>query len=241
MISVKFDVNGAYITRWSHSPQDIIAMGQSYVAWEAGLPQAQRLTAPSLAMMQAALVAAQAEQVTAGNSEATRAAAAELYRQTLVNVKGKLKLAVLRLKNKYFANLAQLEAWGLETVSTPNGVSVRQPRGEAEWAAFLVAYVAKETSLPVAEQLPDPLLAEMTALLATLQQAHADRTAGRNRRETAVQVRSVLAAQLLMLLQTAAIVLVATRYNGEVSSELQQWGFDVVHRPPANHNTPPAA
>lgn len=236
MISVRFDSNGDYKVRWSGKQQPIIANGVAYVAKESSLPVGQQITAPTLASVQAALAAAQAEHSAALSGEAIRAAAAEEYRQAMITAKSKLQVALLRLKNKYINNLAQLEAWGVATVAGSNGIRVRQPRTESEWVGFLKAYVTKESSLTAPEQITDPALAEMSDLNDTVQETLATRKAGKDQRETAVQTRTENAEQLNMLLQTAAIVLVATRYNGRVTNDLQQWGYDVVEDVPPTKN-----
>lgn len=228
MLSVRFDVNGDYKVRWGTRPYQIIANGVAYVAKESSVAVGQQIAAPTLASVQAALAAAQAEHSAALNGEAIRATAAEEYRQTMATAKNKLKVALLRLKNKYITNLAQLEAWGVETVVGSDGIRVRQPRTETEWVNLLKAYVAKEGSLTAPEQITDPTLAEMTDLNDTVQETLATRKAGKDQRETAVQTRSENAEHLNRLLQAAAVVLVATRYNGRITNDLQQWGYDVV-------------
>lgn len=228
MISVRFDSSGDYRVRWSAKQQVIIANGVAYVAKESSVPVGQQIPIPTLAAVQAALAAAQAEHSAALSGEAIRATAAEEYRQAMLTAKNKLQTALMRLKNKYINNLAQLEAWGVETVAGSNGIRVRQPRLESEWVNFLKAYVAKESSLTAPEQITDPTLAEMTDLNDTVQEVLATRKAGKDQRETAVQVRSENTELLNRLLQTAAIVLVGARYNGRVTNDLQQWGYDVV-------------
>ena len=230
MIAIKIDNDGSYIVRWPSRPQDILQLGAAYVAYEASLPTHKQILTPSLALVQAAVASAQAEQASAGSGEAARAIAAETYRQTIAVVKTKLNQALLQLKAKYAVNQAQLENWGLDTVSSVNGISVRKPRYDKEWAAFLDAYVTQETSLDAAARLLDPPLAEMTTLNNILKAADAARQAGRNQRESAVQTRSVLADELLDLLQLAALAIVVTQEGRTVTSKLQSWGYEVVQR-----------
>jgi len=240
MIAIKIDNDGSYIVRWPSRPQTILQLGAAYVAYESSLPTIKQVLTPSLAIIQGALAAAQAEQASAGNGEASRAIAAETYRQTFAIAKVKLNQALLQLKAKYAANQAQLENWGLDTVSSLNGISVRKPRYDKEWATFLDMYVAQETSLDAAARLADPPLAEMTALNIALKAADAARQAGRNQRESAVQTRSVLLDELLDLLQLAALAIVVTQEGRVVTSKLQSWGYEVVQRtsPPAPNGEP---
>ena len=190
MVTIKIDANGTYILRWPRAQHEIIALGVGYVAHESSLPANKQVLAPSLAMVQESLAAAQAEQGVAGSSETSRATAAETYRQTLATAKPKLNLALLQLKAKYAANQAQLEGWGLDTVAGSAGVVVRKPRTEKEWATFLTTYVTQETSLAAGNQLAEPPLAEMSTLATTLADADAARKAGSSQRQAAVETRT---------------------------------------------------
>lgn len=240
MLTVRIDANGTYTLKWSRQQAQIIALGVGYVAYESSLPANNRVLAPSLTLVQEALAAAQAEQSTAGSSEVSRATASETYRQTLSLAKPKLNMALVQLKAKYISNHAQLEGWGLDTVAGSSGVTVRKPRTEKEWATFLTNYVAQESSLAAANQIADPPLAEMSTLATTLQAADTARKAGSSQRQAAVETRTAAANRLLDLLQTAALVITVTQFNGVVSNHLEQWGFQVVTRTTApNGDTGP--
>lgn len=240
MIGVRIDNNGSYRVRWpTHSRQgETLQLGMNYVNYENSLPAHKQVAAPPLALIETALAAAQAEQSAAGSGEVSRATAAETYRQSLDAAKPKLNVALVQLKAKYVGNQAQLEGWGLDTVPSSSGITVRKPRYDKEWASFLAAYVSKETSLAVAEQITNPPLAEMTALNSALQAAAAARQAGRNQREAAVQTRTAATTRLLDLLQAAAIIIVVTQFNGVVTNDLQHWGFQVVARTPVGDSLP---
>lgn len=234
MIMVKMDSGGSYHLRWPKSQSEIIALGAAYVAYESSLPGNKQLAEPSLADVQAMLAAAQAEHAAANSGETARAVAAENYRQTFLTAKTKLNAVLLQLKVRNLSNLALLEGWGLDTVTGFNGVSVRKPRSDREWVDFLASYVAKETSLDAAARITDPPLTEMTALNDALQAADAERKAGRDQRETAVESRMVMTKKLLTMLQAAAFTFVVARYEGVVTNGLQKWGYDVVAYNAAN-------
>lgn len=228
MIAIRIDVNGAYQVQWPKKSADILALGQAYVTYEASLPGGQQLAAPTLATMQAANTAAQTAQAAAGSGEVARAVAAENYRQAIAAAKQRLEISLARLKANNMSNLAKLEEWGLDAVAGSNGVSVRRPRSDPQWEAFLDAYVTKESSLPANEQITDPPLEEMVTLNSNVQTARAARTAGRNQREANIQTRTAEAQRLLDLLQVAAAVMVITRHNGVVTNDLQAWGYAVT-------------
>lgn len=228
MISIKLDAQGEYNVRWPRSATAILQLGQTYTQYENSLPAAEQLAAPPLAMVETAYQAARAAQTAAGDGEAIRAMASETFRQTMTVVKARLEVALVRLKSNYLSNLAQLEQWGLDTVLSSRGISVRKPKNDNAWVAFLDAYVTKESSLPVAEQITDPALAEMSTLRDTLLTAQAQRTAGRNQREANVQTRTVELQRLYDLLQAAALILAVTQFNSVVTNDLQHWGYTVT-------------
>lgn len=236
MFSVRIDEDGMYQVRWPsiYREREVLDLAVAYVAREQSLPEAQRVLSPALALIEGVLAAAQSEQLTAKSSETARATAAETYRQTFAAAKPQLNLALLHLKARYAANLAQLEAWGLDTVVQGHTISVRKPRTEREWAQFLAQYVAKESSLAAAQQLPEPPLPDMIALNTTLQTADAARKSSQSQREAAVETRVTIVNRLLDLLQGAALVIVLTQFEGRVTNDLQQWGFQVIARTPSN-------
>jgi hypothetical protein len=189
--------------------------------------------------MQAALTAAEVAVQSAAGGETTRATAAEVYRQAIAQARPMLETVILHLKSKYAGNLAQLEAWGLKTTSSTRGVSVRKPTDEQKWADFLLAYVQQEQALPTADRIADPPLDKLIALAQIIQSSRAERTAGRTRREMAVESRSAAATRLLDLLQAAAVVRVVNDYASRVTNDLQQWGYSISARTGAG--SPPTA
>ena len=75
MLNVRIDASGAYAVIWPRRQSEIINMGLIYVNYESSLPSNKQLLAPPLTLIQTTLAAAQAEQASAGNGEASRAAA----------------------------------------------------------------------------------------------------------------------------------------------------------------------
>ncbi len=232
MITIKVDATGLYWLRWpALTRQDeVMELGRMYVAYEGSLPEGERVLTPGLGLIEGVLAAAEGERAAAHNAETARAIAAETYRQTFAAAKPKLNIALLQLKARYAANLAQLEAWGLDTVVLGATISVRKPRTEREWAQFLARYVAQESSLDAANRLLEPPLMEMTALNDTLQAADTARKTAQSQREVAVETRKKLVNRLLDLLQAAALAIVLTQFEGRVTNDLERWGFEVVGR-----------
>jgi hypothetical protein len=232
MLNIKLDTKSDLSVKWPlHDPQ-ILALGAAYVAYESSLTAQLQLKDITLAMMQTALTSAQTAATSAGGGEAARAIAAETLRQKYATAQPLLENAINQLKAKYYANLAQLENWGLETVAGGNPVTVRKPRTQTAWIAFLKAYVTKEAALPVADQLTVPALATLQTLNTDIQAALVARDAGRTTREVGVLGRSAATQRLLDLLQVACAILVAVKYNGVVTNNLQSWGFLVEAKTP---------
>ena len=240
MLNIHNNPSAVLRVRWPKNDAEVISVGTTFIAYEGSLPAPQQVQDIPLARIQAAHTSAQAGVTGAGGGEAARAIAAETLRQNYLAAKPLLETAIHHLNVKYRANLAQLELWGLETVLGPTGIRVRKPRGQRGWIAFLQAYVTQESALPVADQLTAPALAQMQTLHTNIQDALRARNEGRNTREISVQGRTAATQELDSLLRIACAIIVTARYDGEITNELQHWGFNVVARPPSQgQSTPP--
>lgn len=239
MLQIKADITGAYTVRWPALTREdgVMELARTYVAYEGSLAEGERVLTPGLGLIEGVLAAAEGERAAAHHAETARAVASETYRQTFAAAKPKLNIALLQLKARYAANLAQLEAWGLDTVVLGSTISVRKPHTGREWAQFLARYVAQETSLDAASRLSEPPLTEMTALNDTLQTADAARKTAQSQREAAVETRKGLVNRLLDLLQGAALGIVLTQFEGRVTNDLERWGFEVVGRRAKNNSS----
>jgi len=224
-MNIRWDTQGNLRLVWPKKYSEVMAMAQAFVTYESGLPAQERLAAPSLGVIQGALdnTAAAVQAVQGG--ELDRATASTRYHQTMEQTHPLLDIALLLLQVAHTDNLAELKAWGLEVRGNEH---VYKPTGEKGWAKFLLSYVEQESSLPEAERLVAPPLAQIAALAEALRQSMEQRQSGLNRREKGVKDRAAAAAHLRRLLQAAAAVLIATRYDGRVVNDLQQWGYQVV-------------
>ena len=238
MLSIRIDAKSALTVNWPRKDADIIQAGRTFIAYESGLNEGDQLRDVSFSFIQSVFALAEAAVLAAGGGEASRATAAETLRQSYETVKPLLESALVQLKAKYFANLAHLETYALDTVAGTSGVVVRKPRTQKEWLAFLDAYISQQNSLPAPERLTTPTLATLQTLQMDIQTALLDRTEGRNTREINVQGRSAAVQRLLDLLQVACAVLVAVQFNGVVTNDLQNWGFTVQAKPPSGDPGP---
>ena len=240
MFTVRLDTKGEFEVRWPSTDSEVITLGELYVAYESSQPVEQQLPSPALASVQAALAQAQTAMQAATSGEMARAAASELYHQGMTTARPLLELIINRLKGKYAEHLAQLELWGLNTKQGSRGVSVTKPKNENEWADFLLAYVAREQSLDSDARVINPALEQMSALATTVQANREGRRSNQTQREISIQARVEAVTKLLGLLQAAALVLLTTRFESKVKTDLQAWGYDIALRVTTpNDTTPP--
>ena len=240
MIAFRWDTKGALDLRWPETDVLILALGKQCRAKEAALPAAERCGAVPLALLNEAITAVEVAAKEAGTGEQERAEAAEVRRQALAAAKPEIERVFVLLKAKYYANLAQLEQWGLRTKVGAKGVVVLKPQGEKQEIAFLQAFVAQEQSLAPAEQVDGGNLARLAGYAQSLSQSTEARGVGRTKREVNVKARSAAGERLLRYVQAMAVSLTAVRFNGVVTNELQEWGFDVVAAKSAGSSQPPA-
>ena len=232
-MNVRIDNNGDYVVIWAGTDDEVLGVAAVFLQKNGSVPAGEKLPAELVGLIQTVYDQAKGAKETAVTSEAERAKASELFREAMTVAKAKLEVAFLRLKGNHATHLAELEDWGLSTKVAKDGRSaVKKPANERDWIAFLYTYTAKEQSLAAAQQISDPSLAEMVALADKIRTNDAARQTNQSKRESGTQARSETVAQLHMLLQTAALYLVAVRWNGRVGQELQQWGFNVVARQP---------
>lgn len=229
MITVKLDVNGDYIVQWPRKDADILTLTSRYIAQQLSLSVDAQIKDVPLATVQALFTQASTAATTATGGEVTRATAAETLRQRIEQAKGYLDMIFLRLKGQYADNLAQLEGWGIPTTVGSRGINLHKPNTQNKIIAFLRTYVAKESSLPANQQITDPPLATMQALLTDIEAALTNRITARDQREVNVETRSQVLDELLNWLQIACLIL-TMQSGGKVSPALQQHGFLIVGR-----------
>lgn len=237
MFAFRIDTNGAYDLSVPESPEALIVLAETYLAHEESLPEASRLSAPSLAAIRdltSQLLSAMSQ---AGNGEATRATAASEFDQLLEQARTTGGLAIDKLKGMYAENPAQLEYWGIATKKTAAGkISVSRPRTVNAWVTFLETYVAQETRLSAEEQVKSPSLEQMKQLQTSLTNAYASRGQGYTQRLVSNSTKAQLAESLQDTLEVAAANLIVLQFERKVVRELMDWGFPVVERAASKKN-----
>ena len=240
--TMKFDVQGALELRWAATDEAIIKHGQAFLTFEESRPASEQLKDLSPTFFTQQVDAARKAAAEAGLGEAERARAAERVRQADEQLRPLIDKIILHLKSRHADNLADLELYTLKTKAGARGVSVTKPNNAIARRAFCLAYVERESSLPAEQQISDPPLSQLTAIATILRENQAERATQTNRRQINVANRSAAAQTLLDALQAAAAVLIVTRFGGQVTFDLQQWGYEVVAKTaPAPKPTEPAS
>lgn len=226
MFTLKYDAQGVYQVVPPEDDAGIVELGTRYVDYE----QASQLPVrePSLDLIRAAVQEATLGLGAAQTEEFKRSESATAYHNAMTTALPLLTEAVEQLKWKYRANLGKLERWGLSAkMGTQSKVLVRKPAKELEWANFLLAYVAQEQLTPPPDQINPPDLNQLIELANVVKANKQARAEAVNQRKIGVQKRTESAQRLFDLLQAACAILIITRYQGRVTTDLGVWGFDV--------------
>lgn len=243
MATIQIDPTGPFTIRWPRTDKDIIALATTWVLYESSRTLASQLKDITLAMVQTKLDLATATHTNAATGEINRAQAGTDYRTALNTVRTNLERALHLLKYKHASNLMKIESWGFKAYQTSRGLTIRMPTKHADLIELLRRYVAYEASIGVAQQITDPTLASMEALLVDIQDLAQNRNSGRVQRSGNIQDRAAVVRELLEYLQAAAFTLTLTQFNGQIHQNLGNWGYTILARtPPATEEgtEPPA-
>lgn len=230
MYAIKFDGTGDFDLNLPRDEADLLALAESYVAYEATLSPDEVLHDISCADIQAALSRAQTAQAAQRASETDRAIAAAQLQIAYGQVRPLLDRVILRLKSRHVDNLADLEQWGLKTKVGPHGPIVLKPVNPLDWLDFLNAFITQESGRLPADQISDPSLSELAEWAERANRAKQDRDAARIQREIHTAARHAAVQQLRQLLLVAVSIRIVKQYQGGVSVELGRWGYTVTAR-----------
>lgn len=126
---------------------------------------------------------------------------------------------------------AEATRWGFDISQTGKRKgTILMPDGRAAIVKVLAKYAKIERIRPATERFKQPLLGDVEKVVAGLQNSLGERQTGRSQRVSGTQKTQETAARLLDLLQGAAVQIVVQRFNGKVTPELGEWGYEVVAR-----------
>ena len=241
MIGARFCIDSDLEVRWPRYDEDILALCQTFVDWEGKQPAGQQLKDISYTSISARLTPVLAAVAASREAEVNRTAAAETFKAAYDEARTLLDKCILHLSSKYADDLAQVGRWGLETKVGPRGLKVVKPADQAGWIKFMNSYVAHEQALPAIEQMTAPPLGHLITLSKTINAQRQARDAGVASRRTNIRTRAAGARELLELLQVACLTLIYTRFGGQISPDLANWGYTVVNKPSAAQPIEPAS
>jgi hypothetical protein len=126
---------------------------------------------------------------------------------------------------------AEATQWGFDISQTGKRAgTILMPDGRAAIVKVLGQYAKTERARLAAERFKQPVLGDVETVVAGLQDNLGTRQTGQSQRTTGTQQTLDTAAKLLDLLQAAAVQIVVKRFNGKVTPELGQWGYEVTAR-----------
>jgi hypothetical protein len=236
MLQVRFDANSPYNVRFPKAERRaaVLALAQAFLAKEQTLPPAEQ--SPYVSMVEQLVTEATGASGGQSAGEAQRTQASEAAKQLDAQAR-QLTTQIINLFKAHFAgNLAQAMDWGVDYKQTTGNLVT--PGNRAARLAFLDTYIAKELSRPEAERFPVPALATVTQVRDDLKTNLNGRFAGQTQREVNAALSASLSQRLLDTLQAAAVHLLAFTFNFQISSALQEWGYEVLTPTPV---APPPA
>ncbi len=126
---------------------------------------------------------------------------------------------------------AEATKWGFDVKQTGKRAgTILMPDGRAAIVAVLNRYAKTEKARPASDRFKAPALAEVVAVVDGLSANTTTRGAAKSQRVAATQQTADAAARLLDLLQGAAVQIVIKQFDGKVTPELGEWGYEVVAR-----------
>jgi len=133
---------------------------------------------------------------------------------------------------------AKAAEWGFDIKQTgKRGGSILMPDGRAAIVQVLDRYAKAENARPEAERFQSPALAEVIAVVDGLKSNIGARQTGKSQRAAGTQQSNETAARLLDLLQAGAVQIILKQFDGKVTPELGEWGFEVTARSSAKAKT----
>lgn len=231
---------GAFKFRWPTTEEGIITDTEKWITYESSRSAADQLKDPWLAQMQAQYALAINARTLAQMGEAARTEASDAYRKALDQARALLQRALAYLKFKHADNLAQIEHWGWNARLTQRGgYTVKMPTKDADLIRLLEIYVAYEATRGP-EQISDPPLPTLQALLVDIHDLAQNVGSSRTQRTSNIFERSQATHKLQDLLQVSGLVICMLYYDGEVHPDLAKWGYTIIAAtPPETEEEPP--
>lgn len=239
MLNLQLDPLGSFKILWPTNDEGNITLAESWITYESARNTADSLKDPWMALLQAQCDAAKTARTLAQAGEAARTEASDAYRTALNTARALLERALAFLKFKHADHLVLIEHWGWNArLAKRGGYTIKMPVKDADLIRLLETYVTYEATRG-SEQIPDPSLATLQALLVDIQDLAQNRSSSRVQRTANIFSRGTASYKLQDLLQVTAAVICMLYFNGEVHPDLGNWGYTVVAATPSNGGEPP--
>jgi hypothetical protein len=247
MIGARFCINSDLEIRWASSDDEIVQHARAFVNQEGQQTVEQQLKDITHAIVNARLAPVQSAVEAARSAEVNRTSAADRFKTAYADIVPLLDKAIVQLCAVYIDDLAQVGAYGLQVKNGPRSLKVLKPNGQAEWIKFANRYVEIQGAISDQQRIKNPPFDHVLELIGFINEGLATRNTEQTARRTNVRARVTGAQELLELLQVAGITLIYTRFGGQISPELANWGYTVASKPvaaqakPIEPPAPPAA
>ena len=220
MLSFKFDSIGSKKVKWPATDVAVIETARKLISAESSLPDS--LCFPRLNLLRHTLANAE-------NAVGVLAIddSGDLLDEDAACAMAEDFSRIITAGLSYFHahELEGLVDWGIPVFDG----RPQAPSAKPAMIDMLQKYVEKENSLPGADRLPSPPLAQVAAVCSTLLTAQKNREQARDKKSAKGRAPEV---QLLSdLLQLAAGFHVVIDFDGVVDERLEQLGFDIIDIP----------
>ncbi|MCB0197559.1 MAG: hypothetical protein KDJ65_36775 [Anaerolineae bacterium] len=225
MATIKLDTAGQYLLRFpsKKTPSAVVDNVRTFVKHELSLPPEARLPhTPHLAEL---LRQWDENKFMRSEAEHQRTVAAEDIQELDAHVRRLVRHIHRVVAALMFSTPAQTTRWGFRYKQKTGNILL--PETRQQHLSLLERYITYEQSLPAAEQLPQPSLAEVMAVYEALQEQLRNRRIGKSRRKRAVAAGRPIIEAMHFYLQTAVSHLLTFQFKGTVTPDLREWGYDV--------------
>ena len=202
---------------------EVFGQGQTFVAYEQTRPVEQQtpLTPRIISLLDRLNTAYEQNR----EADRQRVIASEKLKQLNKQAVSTVNKMWKSVTAKYQDNPSEATRWGFKI--RPSTRNVLRPKKRPARLALLNAYIAKEESRPEAERFPIPALAEVIELRDSLTANTLAYQSGQNEQENSFEAIRALTAELCECLQGAGIHVLGFDYHFKLSTQLQNWGYDI--------------
>ena len=228
MISVRIDVKGPLRIHFPSAYHwvDLLELGHTFLDYERSLPLDRQSRMEPTVVRELTQAVELYDNYQAGLRQ--RDTALQALKQIDQQAIPLTREIYQNVKAATFATPDKAAEWGY-TVKDATGVLVR-PHSRPNRLALLNAYIAHEERRPVAERFPSPNLATAKQVRDALAEQWAAYQSGLERYRSSYAEGRIAFRKLSVCLRLSAATVMLLFFKGQLSFELQHWGFTLVER-----------